>query len=277
MNLVKNRKIGVIGTGSMGTALVNAWVESGSVPPGNIFVHNRTQRKQEKLAQQFGVVAAKNNEEIIQNCDAIFFCVKPQDFFEMLHPISRLIRPEQIILSLAAGIHLKTLQKWLPDVNNLVRVMPNTPIRIRKGVIGFCLGSKAAAVEPSVRDLLSPLGLVVPVQEGDEFEALTVVCASGTGFVLELMSYWQDWLEEHGFSSGDARRIVTQTFLGTAYLAASDEGHTFVDLIESVASKKGVTQAGLESMREMEVETHLRISFEKAVLRDRELGQAFKG
>ena len=86
------------------------------------------------------------------------------------------------------------------------------------------------------------------------------------------MMYWQEWLEEHGFSSEEARKITVETFLGGALLASQQEETSIEDLQRQVVSKKGVTHAGLESMRELEVERALRYSFEKAVLRDRSLG-----
>ena len=111
------------------------------------------------------------------------------------------------------------------------------------------------------------------MNEGEPFEALTVSCGSGTGFVFELMQYWQDWIQEHGIDQAEAKKIITETFLGTAQLAASEDEMSFNQLTDKVASKKGVTAAGLESMRELELEGILRMSFNKAVMRDHELGK----
>ena len=91
--------------------------------------------------------------------------------------------------------------------------------------------------------------------------------------MLELMEYWRDWIEEHGFDPETSRQMVVQTFLGAAMMAEKAGEQSLLDLQEKVVSKKGVTAAGLQSMRELEIERALRYSFEKAVLRDQELAR----
>ena len=160
----------------------------------------------------------------------------------------------------------------VPMAQKRVRIMPNTPVKIGSGVVGYCLSPEANHLSGMMEDLLSPLGLVMSVQEGEEFEALTVSCSSGVGFVFEFMQYWQEWLEEHGFGPEDARSMTVKTFLGASELATQLENLSLQELQSKVTSRKGVTAAGLDSMRELELERGLRYSFEKAVLRDRELG-----
>jgi pyrroline-5-carboxylate reductase len=103
--------------------------------------------------------------------------------------------------------------------------------------------------------------------------ALTVASAAGVGLVLELMQYWQDWIEGYGFSKEDAKLITAQTFLGGASLSLENQNLSFDEIINQIASKKGVTESGLNSMRETDIDRVLRISFEKAYMRDRELGK----
>jgi len=281
MKYYAHKKIGIIGVGRMGKALIKGLTESKTIKETQIYIHDQFQKQKDKVVELYGVQSAASNDELVENCDIIFVCVKPQDLQETLSPVALIFDEHQTVISLAAGISLKTLQKTLPKVKNIVRIMPNTPIRIRKGVIGYCLSEKIESkddsiIDDTIKDLLSPLGYVAKIEEGDEFEALTVGCASGPGFVYEIMLYWQDWLEEHGIEKEVSRAITIQTFLGTAMLALEDKDKSIQDLLDEVVSKKGVTAAGLESMRELEIERALRISFEKSVLRDRELGRDFK-
>ncbi len=271
-----NKKVGFLGAGNMSQTLINALLESKTLPPTNIFASNRSDGKLQKLAQQFGINICLTNEELIEKSDIVFLAVKPQDLFEAVEPLQHLFSQpsQQVFISLAAGVPLRGLQKLMPEVNNIVRVMANTPSSIRKGVVGYVMSDKAQGLQSMIETLLAPLGMVVAVEEGDELEALTVAAASGPGFVFELMQYWQEWLEEHGFDALTAERIVIQTFLGAASLASQSKS-SISDLQDKVVSKKGVTHAGLESMRELEIERALRISFEKASLRDQELGEIF--
>jgi len=187
-----------------------------------------------------------------------------------VEPIASSFQDTHVVVSLAAGYPLDRLKKLIPSHPTLVRVMPNTPLQIGEGVIGYTLTRPDLVIERRIEHLFQPLGLVVKLDEGESFQALTVGAASGTGFVFELMIYWQEWLEEHGIEPEVAREVTVKTFLGASLLAEGSAG-SLEELQAKVTSKKGVTAAGLNSMRELEVERLLRYSFEKAVIRDGEL------
>lgn len=271
--MIKNRKVGFIGVGNMGQAIIRALIESSAVPVANIYATNRSSGRLKRVEEIFGLKGLQTNEELVDTCDIIVLAVKPQDLVSVLEPIASSFHSSHIVISLAAGFALDSLQKLIPNVGGLARAMPNTAATIQKAVVGYCLGENAAAYQATVEEFLAPLGVVVQADEGDRFEALTVSCASGTGFVFELMQYWQEWVEEHGFDPETARKMVVQTFLGAAELAARAEMTSLADLQERVVSKKGVTAAGLQSMRELEVERTLRYSFEKAAIRDQEISR----
>lgn len=273
MNLIKHRKVGFIGAGNMGQAMIKALIDTGTLEPSHIYVTNRSVGKLKKVAETFGVVPLQNNEELVDVCDIVVLAVKPQDLTPVLEPIASSFHDGQLVISVAAGFSLKSLKKLLPSVTGLARAMPNTPATIQQAVVGYCLADGAEMYQASVEEFLSPLGLVVSAEEGEPFEALTVSCGSGPGFVFELMQYWQEWIEERGFDSRTARHMVVQTFLGAAKLADMADEISLQDLQDRVVSKKGVTAAGLQSMRELEIERALRYSFEKAVLRDQELAR----
>lgn len=273
MTRIKNRKIGFLGVGNMGQAMLKALLDSGAADKSAIYATNRSPGKLRKVEELFGIRCFPTNEELIDACDLIVLAVKPQDLAAVLEPIASSFHSGHLVISLAAGFSLESLQKLIPGAGGLARAMPNTPATIQKAVVGYCLGAKSGAYQATVEEFLAPLGLVVQADEGDRFEALTVSCASGTGFVFELMQYWQEWIEEHGFDSEMARKMVVQTFLGAAELAARSEAVSIVELQDRVVSKKGVTAAGLLSMRELEVERALRYSFEKAAIRDQEINR----
>ena len=274
MNLhyLKTRKIGFVGAGNMGQSIIGGLIGAG-YSPDNLFASTRTEAKSEKLRNQFKIKTFKNNEELVDHCDIVILAVKPQDLYDVVEPIAKSFMDSHLVISLAAGINLITLQKWLPDVRDLVRVMPNTAIKNAQAVIGYTLGSRAGSIQSTVEDLFSPLGVVFHAEEGEAFQALTVSSSSGIGFVFELMQYWQHWIEDYGFSEKEAREMTIQTFLGATEMAAQESNTDLEELQAKVVSKKGVTHAGLTAMRELEIEGLLRMSFEKAVLRDTQLGK----
>ncbi len=265
-------KIGFIGVGNMAQAIIKGLLESKTVAARSLFASNRSAGKLQKATDFFGIQSCTDNEALIDQCDVVFLCMKPQDLAAAIDPIASTFRDGQIVISLAAGVTLHTLQKKLPQCR-IVRVMPNTPALIQKGMFGYVMEDDDEGLETLVEDMFTPLGSVFQMEDEDQFEAFTVSCASGTGFVYELMMYWQDWIEERGFEPEVARQMVVQTFLGASLLADQSGGTPLEELQSKVTSKKGITAAGLQSMRELEIERTLRYSFEKAALRNRELAK----
>ncbi|HEY8271062.1 MAG TPA: pyrroline-5-carboxylate reductase, partial [Pseudobdellovibrionaceae bacterium] len=241
----------------------------------HILASNRTPGKLQKLTDHYKIQSMDNNESLVENSDIVILAVKPQDLLTAIEPIASSFHDDQIVISLAAGINMKTLEKYLPNTR-LVRMMPNTPSIIGRGVIGYLLNEIDAALEAVVDDMCSPLGYTLKVEDEDQFEALMISCSSGTGFVLEMMMYWQDWIVEHGFDEETAKRMTLETFMGASMLAAQSKDIPFEELQARVTSKKGVTAAGLQSMRELEIERALRISFEKAAMRNKEISRETK-
>lgn len=273
--LLKRQKIGFLGAGNMAQAIIKGMLESGITSSDNILASNRTPGKLQKLHDQYKIQAIDNNEALVENSDIVVLAVKPQDLLAAIEPIASSFNDDQVVISLAAGIKTETLQKYLPQVR-LVRMMPNTPSIIGRGVIGYLPAESDEALSALMEDLCSPLGYTLKVEDEDQFEALMVSCSSGTGFVLEMMMYWQDWIIEHGFDEETAKRMTLETFMGASMLAAHSKDIPFEELQSRVTSKKGVTAAGLQSMRELEIERALRISFEKAAMRSKEISREIK-
>ncbi|MFZ3228806.1 MAG: pyrroline-5-carboxylate reductase [Pseudobdellovibrio sp.] len=270
--LLKTMKIGFIGAGNMAQVMIKGIIESKLVRPDQIFVSNRTPGKLVKLSELYGVQTRQHNENIVEECDVVILAMKPQDFSAAVEGFANRFEEHQTIISLAAGINLKMLEVMMP-IGRHARLMPNTPAVIGKGVIGYLVQNDDEIIATLIEDLFSTLGTLIEVDNEDQLDALMISCSSGTGFVFELMMYWQDWIEERGFSEENAKMMTIETFLGASLLAAQSAGIDIEELQARVTSKKGVTSAGLNSMRELEIERTLRISFEKAALRSKELSR----
>lgn len=264
------KKIGFIGAGNMAQAVIRAWIESGRVGRDNIFASSRTESRLQKVAEKFGIHACNSNEKLVESVDIVILATKPQDLAAAIEPVSMALE-DKVVISLAAGFTLDKLKSLIIHTKKIIRVMANTPIRLGKGVVGYTMTDETLIYENQIRSLLEPLGVVLSIEDGEPFRALTVAAASGTGFVFELMQYWQDWIEGYGVDAHTARAITVHTFLGAAMLADKQSQQSLEELQTQVVSKKGTTAAGLDSLRENDVERLLRLSFEKAALRDTEL------
>lgn len=265
--------IGFIGAGNMCQALVRGWLAKAVVPSQSIFVSNRTPGKVKKLVDECHINGSSTNEELVDASQVVVLAIKPQDLVAAVEPIQSTFRADQIVISLAAGIPLKRLKKLLPQCPHLVRVMANTPAQVMHGAFGYCTLNSNPVVDRLMERLFEPLGLTVKLDEGEPFQAFSIATSAGVGFVFELMIYWQEWLEERGIDSTDAQQMTIQTFRGAAELALQSMPQSLTELQAKVTSKKGITAAGLASMRELDIERLLRYSFEKSAIRDGELSQ----
>jgi pyrroline-5-carboxylate reductase len=274
--LLKKIKIGFIGAGNLTNAMVKGFLESQTLLPQQIAVSNRTPAKLQKIADQWGVKTFADSEELIEFADIVILAVKPQDLRNALEPLISFFIPDQVVVSVVAGVSTRSLEKLLPQCR-IARLMPNTATFIRRGVLGYLTAKSDRALEVLMEDSFNPLGYVIRVEDEDQMMAITVAAASGTGFVLELMQYWQEWIEQHDIEPKVARKITVETFLGAALMASQASDSSLEDLQSKVTSKKGTTMAGLESMRELEIERALRYSFEKAGLRSQSLSKEFEG
>ncbi len=270
--LLKTYKVGFIGAGHMAQALIKGMVESKLLRPDQILVSNRTPGKPLKLKELYQIQVREHNEQIVEECDIVILAMKPQDLPQAMANLASAFNENQIVISLAAGITMRSLQKMIPQPR-LVRLMPNTPSLIGRGVLGVLANKKDEVVTEITKDLFSGLGVILELETEDQFDALMISCSSGTGFVFEMMMYWQDWIIEHGFTPEQAKMMTIETFVGASLLAAQSAGVDIEELQQRVTSKKGVTAAGLNSMRELEIERALRISFEKAALRSQEIAR----
>ena len=151
--------------------------------------------------------------------------------------------------------------------------MPNTSVSVGQGVLPFCSLNNQPSLNFFMEKLLEPLGQVLILEDENLLSPATVGSASGLGFVLELMQYWLEWLQGEGFSHETAKTLVIQTFLGAGQMCLQRMEKSFSDLQKEIASSKGITHSGLSVMRELELERILRLSFENANLKVKELGK----
>ena len=145
--------------------------------------------------------------------------------------------------------------------------MPNTSVCVGKGLLPFCSLNDQENLNSFAEEILAPLGQVQNFKEESWLSALTVACASGPSFILEIMLYWWEWLSEQGFEENLAKDFVIQSFLGVSWMAKARSEQGFSDLQKEICSTKGVSAEGLKALREMELERVLRLAFEQSLLK----------
>ncbi|MGI9549322.1 MAG: pyrroline-5-carboxylate reductase family protein [Bdellovibrionales bacterium] len=269
-------KISFLGCGQMAQSLIQAYLQYGKVDPKNILISSRNLQKTQRIAEKFQVQKVNDNEELLEKSSVIFLCVKPLDAEEVLHALRSDLRSNHTVISVMASVSIEQLQKWGLSSQRIIRLMPNIAVRVGRGVLPFYAYKNKESLKAFAEELFKPLGCVFPVDQEDLLKAFTVASASGIGFFLEILEYWIEWLQEQGFSYEQARQISVQTFLGAGLLADQNPQKKILDLQKEVTSSKGVTAAGLHTIRELELERILRLGFEKASFREKELSHLIK-
>ncbi len=266
-------KISFLGCGQMAQSLIQAYVHqpNSQISSKNIFISGRNLQKTKRIAEKFNVQMVVDNEELLDKSSVIFLCVKPFDAEEAIQALRNSFDSNHTFISVMAGVSIKQLQKWGLSSRRIVRLMPNIAVSIGEGCLPFYSYKNQDSINAFIEELLKSLGQVVVLDNEESLNALTVASASGVGFFFEILEYWIEWLQNQGFPYKKAREISVQTFLATGLLAQKYSQKKILDLQKEVASAKGVTAAGLNTMRELELERILRLSFEKASLREKEL------
>ena len=186
MNLAADKKsIGFIGAGNMGASLIRGLLSS-SIKANQIYISEKNLERAVEVISQFNVENLSLSQ-ITQKCEVIFLSVKPQDLENVLKEISGSLKNDTLVISIAAGKTSKFIEELLKSKNPVVRVMPNTPAQIGKGVSVISAGSFATKADLDLtKELLSSAGLVLEVDESQQ-DAVTAVSGSGPAYFFSFV------------------------------------------------------------------------------------------
>ena len=258
-------RIAILGGGVMGETLAAGFLARLTPSPSVVIAEKRTERAAE-LADRLDVRIAPM-AEAVSNADIVVLAVKPQDFRAMLAELAPSLQPGALVISIAAGIPTSMMEELLPGAA-VVRVMPNTPARINRGVSGISAGSActAADLELAAR-LMESVGVVVQVPETLQ-DAVTAVSGSGPAYVFYLAEAMIAAGMEMGLSASDARLMAVNTILGAGELMAANDEDPAV-LRANVTSPNGTTAAAIASLNASEV--HAAVVSAMTAARDRSI------
>ena len=250
-----NTHITFIGGGNMGRALISGLLASG-FEANQLSVVEANASTALGLHQDYGVQVIGALDQIafdFSKNNVVVMAIKPQDFNVVAKGLSAKLKhasaPGPLILSIAAGIRIKDMSRWL-DHERCVRAMPNTPALIGKGITGLFAD---AAVNQADRDLAQTIcnavGQAVWVAEEKLMDAVTAVSGSGPAYVFAFLEAMQSSGEKLGLDAATARKLAYATLEGATQLAHNSDEHAGV-LRERVTSKGGTTAAALEVMKD---------------------------
>ncbi|RMI30852.1 pyrroline-5-carboxylate reductase [Nocardia stercoris] len=267
-------KIAVVGGGQIGEALLAGLLESGHVAT-DLSVVEPSPARAEQLSERLGVQVRATATEAAQWADIVVIAVKPQVVPVVLGEIGKveLDRPEtdQLVVSLAAGVTIASIESLLPVGTPVVRVMPNTPMLVGEGMSALAPGRCATAAQlAQVGEIMSAVGAVVTVTEA-QLDAVTAVSGSGPAYFFLVVEAMIDGGVGLGLGRDVATQLVAQTMLGSAALLAKS-GKTPVELRAGVTSPGGTTAAALRELERAGVRSAFQEALHAAEGRARELG-----
>lgn len=265
-----------LGAGSMGGAILRGVVASNIRVDGDIVATNRSRDKAAALAALDGVTGVAledhpdGNREAAASARIVLVGVKPAMVPDLLREIAPSLRPDAIVVSLAAGVTLATFAGALGEHARVIRSMPNTPATVSRAVTGLVAGAAASADDLAlVRGLFETVGSVIEVPE-EQIDALSTVSGSGPAYVFLLIEKLTDAAKGMGFSDADARLMAEQTFVGAAALLEAS-GEDPAELRRQVTSPKGTTERAVAVLQDARLDEVFARATAAALARAREL------
>lgn len=264
--------IGLVGGGQMGEALVQGMLNAGIVSSNNIVVVEPEGDRRVYLRKKYDIRVTEDAVELAQTCSIIVFAVKPQVMGKVLEQYKKLVTDKHLIISIAAGITIKTIELALGENLRIIRVMPNTPVFVQEGASALSPNGHASGEDmDAALKIFSAVGTCVQVNES-LMDAVTGLSGSGPGYVFTFLEAMIDGGVLVGLPRPVAEKLVMQTVLGAAKLAMESSEPPAV-LKGRVTSPGGTTITGLQVLEESGLRGAVMSAIEAATERSRELGQ----
>lgn len=270
--MFENETIGFVGGGNMGEALIRGLLSASLFTKERIFVFDASPSRMEYLAGEYGINACRNIAELAASVGIVLIAVKPQVASHVLDELRSHISRKALLISIAAGIPLDLIERYMPEGTAVVRVMPNTPALVQKGASALSKGKSVTAEQMEMSlALFRAVGKAVEVEE-KMMDAVTGLSGSGPGYILLVIEALIDAGVLVGLTRQTARELVVQTVLGTASMLDQTKKHP-AELKDMITSPAGTTIEGLMAMERKGVRAALMEAVLVATGRSAELGK----
>jgi pyrroline-5-carboxylate reductase len=242
-----NEKVGFIGGGNMAAALVKGLLHSKVVPPDHVVISDVKEDRLSMLREKHGVRVTHDNHELVREVDVVVLSVKPQVIDKVLGTIGKDVKPEQLVISVAAGVPISAMEARLPQGARVIRTMPNTPATVDAGATAIAAGSHATEKDLKIAEtLFAAVGRVVTLDES-LIDAVTGLSGSGPAYVMLMIEALADGGVKVGLHRDTALLLAAQTVYGSAKLLLETGEHPG-RLKDMVTSPGGTAIAGLHTL-----------------------------
>lgn len=265
-------KILIIGGGNMGLTYAQSILRSRITQKEDLLILEKSPEKAVILAKKDIGTVCSDPEECLRQADLVILAVKPQDSPTLFDSIREQVEPQQVFLSIMAGVKTKTIQDGL-NVKKVIRAMPNLPAQIGMGMTVFTSTDNVTRVElVMVQNLLNTTGKTIYVDSEEAIDASTAISGSGPAYVFYFMNSLIESAKNLGFNQSEAELLVSQTFRGTIDLFQKGQFNC-ADWIQKVASRGGTTEAALKTWEKLDLDNSIKKGAKAALDRAVELGK----
>ncbi|MBU4138666.1 MAG: pyrroline-5-carboxylate reductase [Euryarchaeota archaeon] len=268
---IAGKKIGFIGTGKMGEALIKGILHAKLVTSDKVYASDADTAKLMLLEKSYKIKTCSGNCEAALNSDIIIIAVKPQTVPKVLEEIKGSIK-EQVIISIAAGVPIETYENGLPKGTKVVRVMPNIAATVLEAASAICSGSAVTVEDEALATgIFNSIGRTVILPE-HLLDAVTGLSGSGPAYIFLIIEALADGGVFEGLDRKTARILAAQTVLGAAKMVLEDGVHTG-ELRDMVTSPGGTTIRGIRVLEDHGVRIAMMDAVIEACERSKELGK----
>lgn len=267
------KKLGFIGAGNMGEALLKGLITSGLYKKNQIIISDTDSERLKVISSRYHVNTTSNNKQIIKQSNVIVLAVKPDAIEGVLSEIKGFLTPGKILVSIAAGITTSLISKKTTKRVKLVRAMPNTPALVLMGATVLYFDRLLNQKErESIKQIFECVGVVDLVNDEKLLDAVTGLSGSGPAFVAMFIDALSDGGVKMGLTKRMALRLAAQTVYGAAGLVLEGELHP-AEFKDRVLSPAGTTIEGVHQLELRGFRGSVISAVESATLRSRELSK----
>ncbi len=270
--MLQKKKIGFIGSGNMGEALISGLVLSKAAKPENIICSDISEDILEVIQNKYKVATTTDNIEVAKKSEIVIFATKPQILGSVLKETADSLDKSKLIISIAAGVPLAAIAAGLHKELRLIRVMPNICAFVKESATAIAAGEFASKEDVKLaRAIFDSVGKTVFIQENILMDAFTGLSGSGPAYIFIIVDAMADAGVKMGLSRKDSLFLSTQTVLGAAKLLLESKEHPG-QLKDRVASPGGTAIAGIHTLEQGGLRTTMINAIEAATKRSKELG-----
>ncbi|MBW5290332.1 MAG: Pyrroline-5-carboxylate reductase [Candidatus Ruthia sp. Asou_11_S2] len=268
---MQNSLIGFIGAGNMAHAIISGLINN-ATKHNQIKISDTNEALLSLRKAEFNLEVFTDNAKLATQCNVIVLAVKPQVLSSVCKDLKDKLTTNTLIISIAAGVRSRDIERWLGDSQAIVRTMPNTPALLNQGITGLFANEQVSDKQKSLAEnILNSVGECLWVDDEDLLDAITAVSGSGPAYFFLMLESMIKAGAALGLDEAVAQKLSIQTALGASMMASSSEDSP-QQLRNKVTSKNGTTQAAIESFQDQDFEIIIAHAMRAAFDRANEIG-----